>query len=31
MLWILCSLFSTDDENKQLGTLGEEFGIAGDI
>ena len=31
MLWILCSLFSPDDENKQLGTLGEELGIAGDI
>ena len=31
VLWILCSLFSPDDENKQLGTLGEEFGIAGDI
>ena len=28
MLWILCSLFSPSDENKQLETLGEEFELA---
>ena len=30
-LWILCSLFSPNDENKQLGTLDKEFELAGDI
>ena len=31
VLWILCSLFSPNDENKQLETLGEEFELAGNI
>ena len=31
VLWILCSLFSPNDENKQLETLGKEFELAGDI
>ena len=31
VLWILCSLFSPNDENKQLETLGEEFKLAEDI
>ena len=31
MTWILCSLFSPSDENKQLETLGEEFELAEDI
>ena len=31
VLWILCSLFSPSDENRQLETLGEEFELAEDI
>ena len=31
VLWILCSLFSPNDESEQLETLGKEFELAGDI